>query len=170
MRGFALLLSRLLLGGAFLIFGWTKVSGKAAFGVNQSFAEFFPGYVARALDQGLVVSFWRPVLEFVHANAGATALVVSWAELLVGVCLVLGAFVPLAALGGFLLVVAAQLSASPFAQDAPLWVKARDLLDHASVALLLLLVATGGAGRVLGVDAFFFPRQAGPKPARDAPQ
>lgn len=165
MKAVTLLLTRLLLGGAFLIFGWTKVSGAPAFGSGQSFAEYFPGYVGRALAQDLPVSFWTPVLEYVHSNAAAVALAVGWGELLLGICLVLGAFVPLAAVGGILLVAATQLSANPLTRDAPLWVRTRDLLDHVSVALLLLVVAVGGAGRVLGLDAFFFGRKKKAPPA-----
>ena len=159
----ALLAARLFLGFAFLVFGWTKVSGDPVF-EGKTFSQFFPQFVQNSL-QGHPFHFWRPVLQvFVEPHAGLFAAAVAWGEFLLGASLLLGALVSFSAVGGILLMASIQFCSSPFAGERPLSERVGGLLESGAVALVLLLLAVFGAGRPVGVDAWLFRPKEPPKP------
>ena len=173
MKPLVLLVARIFLGLSFLVFGWAKVSGEPVFGDPaagaKSFSQFFPQFVQNSLDHGHPFWFWRPVLEVaVRPAPGVFAFCVAWGEFLLGLSLLLGALVVPSAVGGIGLLASIQFCDNPFAREGPLWTKVGGLLEHGSVALLLLILAANGAGRFFGLDGIVF-REQGKGPSKSGP-
>ena len=143
----ALVLLRVYLGVVFLVAALPKLP--------QDFTLGLTGFVQQVGLQK-AHQFYRPFLEqVVLPNAPVFAALVTWAELLVGVTLVLGL------LTRFSAAVAAVLTLNyMFAKGAWFWTPSSN--DAAFVAISVALLI-GAAGRTLGLDAFLarrWPRSA----------
>ena len=138
----ALVLLRVYLGAVFLVAALPKL--------QQDFTPSLIGWVQQVGLQR-AHQFYRPFLEqVVLPNAPAFAALVTWAELLVGVTLVLGL------LTRFSSAVALVLTLNyMFAKGAWFWTPSSNDAAFVAIGLALLI---GAAGRTLGVDAFLARR------------
>ncbi|MFL5401625.1 MAG: DoxX family protein [Gemmatimonadales bacterium] len=132
----ALVVLRIYLGAVFLIAALPKL--------QEDFTPRLAGFLENvALKQAhpFYLRFLEPV---VLPNTHLFALLVTWGELLVGICLVLGLLTRLAAAGAFLLAVNYM-----FAKGAWFWNPSSNDAAFGVIALALLI---GAAGRTLGLD------------------
>ncbi len=143
----ALVLLRVYLGVIFLVAALPKLQ-----------QDFTPGLTAFVQQVALQKAhhFYRPFLEqWVLPNAQFFAALVTWAELLVGVTLILGL------LTRFSAAVAVVLTLNyMFAKGAWFWIPSSNDAAFVAIGLALLI---GAAGRTLGLDAFLarrWPRSA----------
>ena len=138
----ALVLLRIYLGTIFLVAALPKL--------QRDFAPGLTGFVQHVgLQTGHL--FYRPFLErVVLPNAPVFAAVVSWAELLVGVTLVLGLMTRLSASVALVLALNYML-----AKGAWIWTPSS---NDAAVIVIALALLIGAAGRTLGLDAFLARR------------
>jgi thiosulfate dehydrogenase [quinone] large subunit len=138
----ALVLLRVYLGVIFLVAALPKL--------QQDFTPGLIGFVQQvALQQAH--QFYRPFLEqVVLPNASVFAGLVTWAELLVGVTLILGL------LTRFSAAVAVVLTLNyMFAKGAWFWTPSSNDAAFVAIGLALLI---GAAGRTLGLDSFLVRR------------
>ncbi len=138
----ALVLLRVYLGTVFLVAALPKL--------RQDFTATLTGFVQLvALEKAH--RFYLPFLEqVVLPNAAAFAALITWAELLVGVTLILGLLTRFSAAVALILTLNYM-----FAKGAWFWTPSSH--DAAFVAISLALVI-GAAGRTLGLDAFLARR------------
>ena len=143
----ALVLLRVYLGTIFLIAALPKLQ-----------RDFTPGLTGFVQHVGLQKGhpFYQPFLErVVLPNAPLFAALLSWAELLVGVTLILGLMTRVSASLALFLALNYM-----FAKGAWIWTSSS--IDAAVVVIALALLI-GAAGRTLGLDAFLarrWPRSA----------
>jgi len=135
---------RMCVGIIFLLFGWYKVAGPAfAHGGIQHYVQGF-------LDRNMVVSFYRPFLEKVALpHALFLGYGVGVVELLIGLSLVSGILVRIAATGGAFYMVNFLLSEwnGPGA-NAPTWQYFGAQLDHLGLLFLFLIFFADNASRL----------------------
>ena len=139
----ALVVLRVYLGIVFLVAAVPKLE-----------RDFTPDLIGFVQEVGLqrAHQFYLPFLEqVVLPNAAAFAALVTWAELLVGVMLMLGLLTRLSAAVALLLTVNYM-----FAKGAWFWTPSSH--DAAFVAISLALLI-GAAGRTLGLDALLARRR-----------
>ena len=138
----ALVLLRIYLGVIFLVAAWPKLR-----------VDFTPG-LTRFLEKVALENGHPFYQEFVRRvvlpNASLFAALVTWAELLVGLTLVLGLMTRLSAAVALLLVVNYML-----AKGAWFWTPSSNDAAWAAISLALLI---GAAGRTFGVDALLAQR------------
>ena len=138
----ALVLLRVYLGVVFLVSAVPKL--------QQDFTPGLTGLVQQVALQK-AHQFYRPFLEqVVLPNAPVFAALVTWAELFVGVTLILGLLTRLSA--AVALVLALNYL---FAKGAWFWTPSSNDAAFVAIALALLI---GAAGRTLGVDALLARR------------
>jgi uncharacterized membrane protein YphA (DoxX/SURF4 family) len=133
----ALALLRIYLGGVFLVAVWPKLR-----------SDFTPGLTSFLQTVALTRGhpFYRHFVEqVVLPNASLFAAAVSWAELLVGLTLVLGLMTRLSAMVALILTVNYML-----AKGAWFWTPSSNDAAFAAISIALLI---GAAGRTLGLDA-----------------
>lgn len=138
----ALVLLRIYLGTIFLVAALPKLQ-----------ADFTPGLTGFVQHVGLQAGhhFYQPFLQrVVLPNASVFAALVGWAELLVGVTLVLGLMTRLSAAVALVLTLNYML-----AKGAWIWTPSSNDAAFVAIALALLI---GAAGRTLGLDAFLARR------------
>jgi uncharacterized membrane protein YphA (DoxX/SURF4 family) len=131
------LVCRLFVGAVLLKSGIDKLRGDFTNG------EALRKFVASNLSADAPPGFYRPFLEhFVEPHAHVFARLVAVGETLIGLCLVLGLLTkPASVLGVLLMILIGLCTKIELSPSAP-----------ACFALLLLVIATTGAGRVLGID------------------
>jgi uncharacterized membrane protein YphA (DoxX/SURF4 family) len=131
------LLCRLFVGAVLLKAGVDKLRGDFTSG------EAVRKFVQSNLSAGTPPGFYRPFLErFVEPHPHVFAKLVAVGETLIGLCLVLGLLTkPASVLGVLLMILIGLCTKIELTPSAP-----------ACFALLLLVIATTGAGRVLGID------------------
>ena len=140
----ALVLLRVYLGVVFLVSALSKL--------QQDFTPGLTGFVQQVALQK-AHQFYRPFLEqVVLPNAPVFAALVTWAELFVGVTLILGLLTRLSA--AVVLVLALNYM---FAKGVWFWTPSSNDAAFVAIALALLI---GAAGRTLGLDAFLARRWA----------
>lgn len=140
---------RIAVGLLFVLFGEFKVVG----------ADFVPGlmqqYVSRFVEGNQAVGFYKAFLAAVvvpHTELFGT--LVAWGELLIGLALVLGLLVRVAALAGALHMLSLTLASwNAPGPDAPLWQYFANQLDHLGLLFLFALFFAGNAGKTWGLDA-----------------
>ena len=139
----ALVLLRVYLGAVFLVAALPKL--------QQDFTPGLTGFVQQVALQK-AHQFYRPFLEqVVLPNAPVFAALVTWAELLVGVTLVLGLLTRFSAAVALVLTLNYM-----FAKGAWFWTPSSNDAAFVAIALALLI---GAAGRTLGLDAFLARRK-----------
>lgn len=146
-----LALGRVVLGVCFLLFGQYKIATpQFAHGGMQMWVQGFVDHSA--------FPFFRPVLQnMVLPHATFLGYFVGVAELMLGCSLVLGMFVGLSSIFGFIYMGLLALSAG-YQADWPLWRYFGANLDHFCPALLFLIFRAAHAGRTWGIDAFLAKR------------
>jgi thiosulfate dehydrogenase [quinone] large subunit len=138
----ALVLLRVYLGVVFLVAALPKL--------QQDFTPGLTEFVQQVAPQR-AHQFYRPFLEqVVLSNAPVFAALVTWAELLVGVALVLGLLTRFSAAVALVLTLNYM-----FAKGAWFWTPSSNDAAFVAIALALLI---GAAGRTLGLDAFLARR------------
>jgi thiosulfate dehydrogenase (quinone) large subunit len=143
----ALVLLRVYLGVVFLVAGLPKL--------QQDFTPSLTGFVQRVGLQKAPQFYQQFLEQVVLPNAPVFAALVTWAEFLVGVTLILGLVTRFSAAVALVLALNYML-----AKGAWFWTPSSN--DAAVVAIALALLI-GAAGRTLGLDAFLarrWPRSA----------
>ena len=138
----AIAIARVVTGIFFVLFGEYKVFGSAF--AHAGFAHYLDGYI-----QQTAVSWYRPVLHYiVLPHVVFFGYLVGVVELFVGISLILGIFVRVAAVLGMLHMVSLTLATwwGP-GHGAPLWQYFGAELDHLPLFLLLLIFFAAGSTR-----------------------
>ncbi len=133
-REWPIVLLRVYTGIFFLKHGWGKV-------MNPEFSDRMAGFLGA---QEATFGFYRPIAEFAVANKGLFAFLVSYGELALGICLILGLATRYAAFAGAFML-------------ANFWfAKGQGLLEgqNHDVIWVVILIVLGGlhAGRVMSLD------------------
>ncbi|MDD5541735.1 MAG: DoxX family membrane protein [Acidobacteriia bacterium] len=151
-----LALCRVILGIIFLLFGEYKV-------VTPQFAHGgMQGWVQGFIDHS-AYPFFKPVLQnFVMPHAVILGYFVGVAELMLGFSLVLGMFVGLSSIFGFIYMGLLALSTG-YQADWPLWRYFGANLEHFCPALLFIIFRATHAGRTWGIDSFLARRYSSKK-------
>jgi thiosulfate dehydrogenase [quinone] large subunit len=138
----ALVLLRVYLGAVFLVAALPKL--------QADFTPSLTGFVQQVALQK-AHQFYLPFLErVVLPNAPVFAALVTWAELLVGVTLILGLLTRFSAAVTLVLTLNYM-----FAKGAWFWTPSSNDAAFVAIALALLI---GAAGRTLGLDTFLARR------------
>jgi thiosulfate dehydrogenase [quinone] large subunit len=138
---------RVAVGCLFLIFGQYKV-----FGTQFTLHGGFQGWINQFLQQGAVYPFMVPVLEkLVLPHATAIAFLVAYAELAIGLALVLGICVRVASAFGLLYMLALLLSSNYPGPHVALWQYFGASLDHSVLALCFLTFLFSRSDEALSV-------------------
>ncbi|HJZ86080.1 MAG TPA: DoxX family membrane protein [Polyangia bacterium] len=136
---FACFLTRMVVGGIMLREGVGKL--QAGFGANEGAR----GFIEQNLHAGATFHFYRGFLEHtVLPHIKLFSYLVMFGELSVGVLLLLGLLTRWAALVGLWMMVNFALTQGAGFEPANTW----------AFALLFFVLASSGAGRVLGVDGW----------------
>jgi thiosulfate dehydrogenase [quinone] large subunit len=138
----ALVLLRVYLGTVFLVAGLPLL--------RQDFTPILIGFVQQVALQRAPQFYQRFLEQVVLPNAPVFAALITWAQLLVGVTLILGLLTRFSAAVALVLALNYML-----AKGAWFWTPASN--DAAFVAISLALLI-GAAGRTLGLDAFLARR------------
>ena len=138
----ALVLLRVYLGVVFLVAGLPKL--------QQDFTPALTGFVQQVALQRAHQFYQQFLEQVVLPNAPVFAALVTWAELLVGVTLILGLLTRFSAAVALILALNCM-----FAKGAWFWTPASNDAAFVAIALALLI---GAAGRTLGLDAFLARR------------
>lgn len=129
---------RIAVGCLFLIFAQYKV-----FGSQFTLHGGFQWWINEFLRQG-AYPFMVPVLEsFVLPHATAIAFLVAYAELAIGVALVIGLYIKAASALGFIYMLVLLFSSNYPGPQAPLWQYFGASLDHSVLALCFLAFIIG---------------------------
>lgn len=150
-----LAVARIATGVMFLFFGHYKVFGPGF--IAGGFAQ----YIERYINQNQAVGFYKVFLaQVVLPRAELFAFVVAWGELLLGVALVLGLWVRLAAVGGALHMLSLTLATwnAPGA-GAPLWRYVAAQLDHIPLLLLFAIFIAARSSEVWSLEAVWRRRK-----------
>jgi thiosulfate dehydrogenase [quinone] large subunit len=135
----ALLIGRIGTGIFFVLFGEYKVFGSAF--AHTGFAHYLEGYI-----QQTAVSFYRPVLSYVVLpHVVFFGYLVGVVELFIGICLILGVLVRVAAILGMLHMLSLTLATwwAP-GHGAPIWQYFGAELDHLPLLFLFLIFYSAG--------------------------
>ena len=139
----ALALVRIGVGILFLIFGQYKV-----FGTGFTLHGGFQYWINRFLEGG-VYPFMAPVLKnFVLPHATPIAFLVAYAELAIGIALVLGVLVRWASLGGLVFMLTLIVSSDYPGPHAAFWQYFGASLSHSVFALCFLAFLVGKSDAV----------------------
>jgi thiosulfate dehydrogenase [quinone] large subunit len=139
---------RIGVGVFFLIFGEYKV-----FGTQFTLHGGFQYWINRFLEGG-AYPFMAPVLRgFVLAHATATAFLVAYSELAIGIALVLGILVRPASVGGLVFMLTLLFSSDYPGVRAPFWQYFGASLSHSVFALCFVAFLIGHADTVWSVRA-----------------
>lgn len=134
----ALAMLRIAVGVFFLIFGEYKV-----FGTQFTLHGGFQYWINRFLEGG-AYPFMAPVLRgFVLAHATPIAFLVAYAELAIGLALVLGILVRPASVGGLIFMLAMLFSSDYPGAGAPFWQYFGASLSHSVFALCFVVFLIG---------------------------
>jgi len=139
---------RIATGVIFLFFGEYKIAGP------EWSHGGFEGWIRGFLNDGAVVSFYKPFLmHVVLAHSVLFAWLVGIGEFAIGLSLVFGLFVRGASLGGAFLMINLALSTwySP-GHGAPLWRYFGANLDHIPLLFLFAIFFAMRAGETWGLD------------------
>jgi len=155
---------RLYVGYEFLTAGWTKFNESAWMdGSGQGIIGFWKGALGTTASGAPIITFdwYRSFLQFlVNSNsAGWFSYVIVFGELAVGIALILGTFVGLAATGGLIMNMAFMLAGSTSVNPV------------LAILGVLLILAWKNAGYI-GLDRYLLPllgtpwKQMAPAPAK----
>lgn len=140
----ALALLRIGVGAFFLIFAQYKILG-TEFTLHGGF-QF---WINKFLSEGGAYPFMAPILrDFVLAHATPIAFLVAYAELAIGLALLLGVFVRPASLGGLIFMLTLLFSSDYPGRAAPAWQYFGASLSHSVFALCFLTFLLGDAESV----------------------
>src|SRR5579884_2018917 len=147
----ALAALRIAVGCLFLIFAQYKV-----FGTQFTLHGGFQWWINQFLRQGSAYPKMVPILQnFVLVHATAISFVVAYAELAIGLALVLGIWVKGASACGFVYMLLLFFASNYPGDSAPLWQYFGASLDHSVLALCFLAFIAGKS------DELFSVRRAG---------
>jgi thiosulfate dehydrogenase [quinone] large subunit len=140
----ALALLRIGVGAFFLIFAQYKILG-TEFTLHGGF-QF---WINKFLNEGGAYPFMAPILrDFVLAHATPIAFLVAYAELTIGLALLLGVFVRPASFGGLIFMLTLLFSSDYPGAAAPVWQYFGASLSHSVFALCFLTFLFGDAESV----------------------
>ena len=140
----ALALLRIGIGAFFLIFAQYKILG-TKFTLHGGF-QF---WINKFLTEGSAYPFMAPILRnFVLLHATSIAFLVAYAELAIGLALLLGIFVRPASLGGLIFMLTLLFSSDYPGSSAPVWQYFGASLSHSVFALCFLTFLLGDAESV----------------------
>jgi uncharacterized membrane protein YphA (DoxX/SURF4 family) len=131
----------------FLLFGQYKVFGHQF--VHGGFQQYLQSF-----SEGSAVSFYQPILsDLILPHAVFFGYLVGAVELFIGVCLLLGFWVRIAAVLGTLHMISLTLATwwGP-GHGAPVWSYFGAELDHLPLILLFVIFFVADAGQVWGLD------------------
>ena len=136
----AVVLLRAYLGWSWFVAGWEKVWSPAWRGTAPAVTGFLQGAL-----KGSHFDWYRGLIESLFLpNAGTLAFLVSWGEVLVGLALLAGLFVNLAAAAGIVMNVSFLLAGS--------------VSTNATYVIMELILIATGAGLIWGLDGFVAKR------------
>jgi thiosulfate dehydrogenase [quinone] large subunit len=140
----ALVLLRIGVGAFFLIFAQYKILG-TEFTLHGGF-QF---WINKFLNEGGAYPFMAPILrDFVLAHATPIAFLVAYAELAIGLALLLGVFVRPASFGGLIFMLTLLFSSDYPGAAAPVWQYFGASLSHSVFALCFFTFLFGDAESV----------------------
>jgi thiosulfate dehydrogenase [quinone] large subunit len=140
----ALVLLRIGVGAFFLIFAQYKILG-TEFTLHGGF-QF---WINKFLNEGGAYPFMAPILrDFVLAHATPIAFLVAYAELAIGLALLLGVFVRSASFGGLIFMLTLLFSSDYPGPAAPVWQYFGASLSHSVFALCFFAFLFGDAESV----------------------
>jgi thiosulfate dehydrogenase [quinone] large subunit len=140
----ALALLRIGVGAFFLIFAQYKILG-TEFTLHGGF-QF---WINKFLNEGGAYPFMAPILgDFVLAHATPIAFLVAYAELAIGLALLLGVFARPASFGGLIFMLTLLFSSDYPGAAAPVWQYFGASLSHSVFALCFFAFLLGDAESV----------------------
>jgi thiosulfate dehydrogenase [quinone] large subunit len=142
----ALVLIRVAIGIMFLFFAEYKLASTDF--ARHGYAQYVGNYVNKS-----AVSFYKPFLRLTLLHAIASGYAVAVAELLIGLSLVLGAWVRYSSMLGALFMLNLVLCTWNGPGPGPLWRYFGYQLDNIPLLMLFLLFIVYNAGGKWGLDA-----------------
>ena len=150
----ALAFLRIGVGAFFLIFAQYKILS-TQFTLHGGF-QF---WINKFLSEGEAYPFMIPVLRnFVLPHATPIAFLVAYAELAIGLALLLGVFVRPASIAGLIFMLTLLFSSDYPGPSAPLWQYFGASLDHSVLALCFLTFASGRSDERLSLRQLRSPQ------------
>lgn len=144
----ALAFLRIAVGIFFLIFGEYKV-----FGTQFTLHGGFQFWINKWLQEGGTYPFMVPVLKnFVLPHATPIAFLVAYAELSIGLALILGFLIRLASAGGLAFMLTLLFSSDYPGAGAPFWQYFGSSLGHSIFALCFISFLIAGSNIPLSIN------------------
>ena len=146
---------RIAVGTLFVIFGQYKT-----FGTQFTLGGGFQFWINRFLEHG-AYPFMIPVLrDFVLLHGTATAFLVAYGELAIGLALVLGILVRTASVCGMVYMLTLLFSSDYPGPEAAFWQYFGGALDHLVLALCFAAFALGNVDQVLSLRSYLRRRSS----------